>query len=286
MNRQEALDAASELAGTPAERVSALGGAAYLIYLRSGERVVVKSHGEPNAVVAEAASLRWLGEPGAVPVPRVLGSNERWLLTDYVEPGGPHVGAAQSFGLGLARLHATGAPAFGAPPPGGPVDASIGLAPMRNVECGTWTKLYGSHRIEPYLRSAVDAGTYSAADTSIFRRVIDRLDELAGPPEPPARLHGDLWSGNVLWSSNGEAWLIDPAAHGGHRETDLAMLHLFGCPYLDHIIGAYEEEAPLADGWRSRIPLHQLFPLLVHTVLFGGGYASQAVSAARESLAV
>jgi fructosamine-3-kinase len=113
--------------------------------------------------------------------------------------------------------------------------------------------------------------------------VCERIDELAGPPEPPARLHGDLWSGNVLWSGDG-AWLVDPAAHGGHRETDLAMLALFGCPHLSIVLAAYDEAYPLADGWRRRVALHQLFPLLVHTVLFGGGYAEQTIAAARAAL--
>ena len=95
----------------------------------------------------------------------------------------------------------------------------------------------------------------------------------------------------MLWSADGKrssagAWLIDPAAHGGHRETDLAMLALFGCPRLDTVLGAYDETAPLAPGWRDRIPLHQLFPLLVHVVLFGRGYADQAVAAARAALRV
>ena len=95
---------------------------------------------------------------------------------------------------------------------------------------------------------------------------------LAGPPEPPSRIHGDCWSGNVLWSG-GRGWLIDPAAQGGHRETDLAMLALFGAPYLDRILAAYSDVAPLAAGWRDRVPLHQLHPLLVHACLFGSGYA-------------
>jgi fructosamine-3-kinase len=88
----------------------------------------------------------------------------------------------------------------------------------------------------------------------------------------------------VLWSG-GRGWLIDPAAHGGHRETDLAMLALFGAPHLDRIIAAYQEAAPLADGWRGRIPLHQLHPLLVHVCLFGGSYRESALAAARAVLA-
>ncbi len=114
--------------------------------------------------------------------------------------------------------------------------------------------------------------------------VIDKIDELAGPPEPPARIHGDLWSGNVLWSG-GKGWLIDPAAHGGHRETDLAMLALFGAPYRDEILAAYDAVTPLAAGWRARVPLHQLHPLLVHACLFGEPYGAQAGAAARAALA-
>ena len=110
-----------------------------------------------------------------------------------------------------------------------------------------------------------------------------RITSLAGPPEPPSRIHGDCWSGNVLWSG-GRGWLIDPAAQGGHRETDLAMLALFGAPYLDRILAAYAEASPLSDGWRSRVPLHQLHPLLVHVCLFGAGYAAQTRSAARAAL--
>lgn len=121
-----------------------------------------------------------------------------------------------------------------------------------------------------------------SGEAAVIERACARLPELAGPPEPPARLHGDLWNGNVLWSRD-DAWLIDPAAHGGHRETDLAMLHLFGCPHLDRLLAAYEETTPLADGWAERIGLHQLFPLLVHTVLFGRSYAGQAVAAARSA---
>ncbi len=115
--------------------------------------------------------------------------------------------------------------------------------------------------------------------------VIGRIRELAGPPEPPSRVHGDLWAGNVLWPG-GRGALIDPAAHGGHRETDLAMLALFGAPYLDEILRTYDATVPLADGWRSRVPLHQLHPLLVHACLFGADYVPQVTAAARQALLV
>ena len=112
--------------------------------------------------------------------------------------------------------------------------------------------------------------------------MIARLPELSGPPEPPARLHGDLWSGNVFAGADGRPWLIDPAAYGGHREVDLAMLRLFGGP-SPRTVAAYEEVRPLADGHERRVPLWQLFPLLVHAVLFGGGYGASAVQAARRA---
>ncbi|MCD9587245.1 fructosamine kinase family protein, partial [Streptomyces sp. 8ZJF_21] len=208
-----------------------------------------------------------------------------WLVTGQVPVGRPSARAAARLGRDLAALHTVGAPAFGAPPPDGPTDAYIGLAPMRNVPGTDWPHWYAEHRVLPYLRRAVDDGTVGRGEAELVERACERLPELAGPAEPPARLHGDLWNGNVLWGTDGQAWLIDPAAHGGHRETDLAMLHLFGCPHLDRVLEGYQEVAPLAAGWADRVGLHQLFPLLVHTVLFGRGYAGQALTVARTALA-
>jgi fructosamine-3-kinase len=282
--RLNAGEAAARLAGAVVTATRPLAGAAYEIELADGGRLVAKSHDDPNAVRAEAASLAWLAAAGAVRVPGLRGCTDEWLVTDYVASGTTSSAAAAELGRDLAALHAAGAPAFGSPPPGGPEDASIGLAPMRDVACPDWPEFYGAYRIEPYLRAAVDAGGFPSREAKLFREVVGRLEELAGPPEPPARLHGDLWSGNVLWGADGHAWLIDPAAHGGHRETDLAMLRLFGCPHLETVLAAYDEAAPLSAGWRDRVPLHQLFPLLVHTVLFGGGYAGQAAAAARAAL--
>ena len=277
--------AAARITGRAVRDERRLSGALTEVGLDGGQSVVVKHAEEPGAVAAEAAGLRWLADAGTVRVPKVWGYDRTWLISDFVPEGRPTAEAAVRFGRELAALHAAGAPAFGAPPPGGPVDAYIGLAPMQNISGTDWPSWYAQHRVLPYLRAAVDGGTIRAAETAGIERVCERLPELAGPAEPPARLHGDLWNGNVLWGADGHVRLIDPAAHGGHRETDLAMLRLFGCPHLERIVDGYRQQAPLADGWADRIPLHQLFPLLVHAVLFGRGYAEQALAAARAALA-
>ncbi|MER5914004.1 fructosamine kinase family protein [Streptomyces sp. NPDC001982] len=276
--------AASRLTGRPVTDVRPLSGSLAEVTLRGGQLVVVKRADAPRAVAAEVAGLRWLAAAGTVRVPAVHGHDERWLVIDRVPTGRPSPEAAFDFGRSLAALHATGAPAFGVAPPGGPDDAYIGLAPMRNAPGTDWPGWYAEHRVLPYLRRAVDDGIVQPAEASVVERVCERLPELAGPAEPPARLHGDLWNGNVLWGGDGHVRLIDPAAHGGHRETDLAMLRLFGCPHLDAVLASYQETAPLADGWADRVGVHQLFPLLVHAVLFGRGYAEQALDAAGSAL--
>nr|WP_224386819.1 fructosamine kinase family protein [Pseudonocardia sp. ICBG1293] len=251
--------------------------------LDDGTDVVVKdASADPGAARAEAAGLRWIAVPGGPPVPHVLGLDDALLVTGLVPPGRATPAAAERLGRELATLHAAGADGFGTPPPGGPVRAWIGHARMDNRRHdGPWGAWFAADRVLPYLRAARDRGAVDTAGAAVVERVCGRINVLAGPDEPPARLHGDLWSGNVLWAADGATWLVDPAAHGGHRESDLAMLALFGLPYLDVVLAAYDERFPLADGRRERVDLHQLFPLLVHAVLFGGGYGARAVAATR-----
>jgi fructosamine-3-kinase len=265
-------------------------GATVLVETGDGPRAVLKAaHDQPGQVAAEVAGLRWLAESGGVSVPEVLGHDEHWLLLRYLPPARPDGAAGRRFGAALARTHAAGAAAFGAPPPGGPARAWIGRAPMANIAGHDWPRWYVEHRVLPYLRSARDGGGLDAAQADVIETAATALldaPECAGPAVRPARLHGDLWSGNVCWSgSPTRGWVIDPAAHGGHPETDLAMLALFGCPGLDAILSGYQEAGGhRPTGSADRLGLHQLFPLLVHVVLFGAGYAGQAVVAARSVL--
>lgn len=228
----------------------------------------------------EAAGLRWLREAGTVPVPEVIAALPDMLALAWVDTGPATPEAAAAFGRDLAGMHRAGAPAFGAEWTG-----FIGALPQDNTPSeGPWPAWFAERRLLPYLRLSADAGALAAADVALVEQVIAKIDEYGGV-EPPARIHGDLWPGNVLWGADGRAWLVDPAAHGGHRETDLAQLALFGgAPYLSAILDGYQEVWPLADGWQARIPLHQLHLLLVHTALFGSTYRDAVLSAARAVL--
>jgi fructosamine-3-kinase len=227
---------------------------------------------------AEANGLRWLREAGAVPIPEVIADLPELLALEWVDAGSPSPTAAERFGRELAALHRSGADAFGADWPG-----FIGSLPLDNTpSAGPWGPWFGERRLAPYLKISADRGALSAADVALVDRIIQTIDRY-DVREAPARTHGDLWPGNVLWAADGRAWLVDPAAHGGSRETDLAELALFGgAPHLDAILAAYEEVWPLADDWRARVPLHQLHLLLVHTAAFGETYRG-AVHAAAEA---
>ncbi|MEH1012691.1 fructosamine kinase family protein [Micromonospora sp. CPCC 206060] len=229
---------------------------------------------------AEAAGLRWLRAAGAVPVPEVIVELPDLLALEWVEPGEPTPEAAEQFGRDLAALHRAGAPAFGAD-----WNGFISALPQDNTpDPGPWSTWFATHRLTPYLRRSVDNGALTGAVVDLVERVIAGSDGYGGE-EPPARLHGDLWPGNVLWGLAGQVWLVDPAAHGGHRETDLAQLALFGgLPHLDRVLAAYQEVHPLADGWRERVPVHQLHLMLVHTALFGAAWRDVVAATARSAL--
>ncbi len=260
----------------PLAAISKLGGN-YLLRLADGSAIFAKAGSAPG-LEAEAAGLRWLAEAEGLVV-ELLGHKDTFLLTRWCEPVQADPDAARRFGARLARLHRLGAPSFGAPWAG-----FIGPLPMDNSPATDWIAFYGSQRVLPYVTQAVDRGAMTLSQARDVKEALDAAQGLPGLDEAPSRIHGDLWSGNVVWTSRG-ACIVDPAAHGGHRETDLGMLQLFGLPYLEDAIGGYDREYPLMAGWRERVPLHQLHPLAVHAVLFGPSYGHQCAAAARSFLA-
>lgn len=256
-----------------------------------------------SSLMGEAAALRWLGEAesaGGMPVAQVVSASETELVERRVTGGVANAEAAERVGVALAITHAAGAPWWGAPPTGweGAYLINHSATPTVAIEAdapATWGAFFAEWRVMSYARQARKARVLTQEDYALVERVADRL--VAGvydAPQPAllvsagrnvARIHGDLWSGNLLWDADPKnrvgATLIDPMAHGGHAETDLAMLALFRCPHLDRIVAAYDEASPLSDGWRDRVRLHQLAPLLHHCALFGRSYVPETMTIAK-----
>ena len=228
---------------------------------------------------AEARGLAWLREAGA-PVPEVLVALPQMIALEWIDAGEASPAAAERLGRDLAELHRSGAESFGAPWAG-----YIGPLSLDNTAwTGSWGPWFAERRLRPYLRRSADNGALGESDVRAVEQIIETITGYGGS-EPPSRTHGDLWPGNVHWGFDGRAWLIDPAAQGGHRETDLAALALFGgAPHLATIRAAYNEAYPLADGWRDRVPIHQLHLLLVHTAAFGATYRAAVRAAADAAL--
>jgi len=255
---------------------------ALALELADGRTVFAKTNVDAPAgmFTAEAAGLAWLAAAGALRVPAVLAvsaddASPAFLVLEHIDPAARRRDFDDVLGRGLAALHRFGAPAFGHER-----DNFIGRLPQGNapVPAATWPAFFRARRLEPQLRSAADRGLLPPALRRDFDHLFIRLDELCGPPEPPARLHGDLWGGNLLVDESGGPCLIDPAVYGGHREVDLAMMRLFG-GFSARVFAAYHEVFPLAPGHEERISLYQLYPLLVHVNLFGGGYVPSLATA-------
>ena len=274
---------AEELLGTSVVATAPIAGGdiatATKLRLSDGTTAVMKTHphAPPRFFESEAAGLRWLAEAeGGVAVPEVLGVDHECLVLRWVEPVRISVDAAASFGTALAATHRPAPRRTGTP--------TAETATSAGCRCPASPATPGRSSTPPGGCCPTSSWRATGArppppTPPLVESVLGRLADLV-PVEPPARLHGDLWNGNVLWGAEGRAWLIDPAAHGGHRETDLAMLSLFGLPHLARVLEAYDAAAPLAEGWESRQGLHQLFPLLVHACHFGGGYAARAAETA------
>ncbi len=255
----------------------------YRFDLADGRRVFAKTHPDPPAgfFTTEAAGLRWLREPGAVLIPEVVAVSDgssgspAFLALEWIDVGEATDRTEAELGRGLAQLHRATPATFGRED-----RRTTGSRGLPNEPCSTWEEFYATQRLVPLAQIARDAGVLSDHAIDGLERLAapGHLDALGGGDEPPARLHGDLWAGNRLIGHGGHSWLIDPAAHGGHREFDLAMMRLFG-GFGAACFEAYAEAHPLADGWQDRVLLHQIAPLVVHAVKFGGGYVDGAEAA-------
>jgi len=207
----------------------------------------------------------------------VLELGECYLALEWIERGALDGAGEEELGRGLAELHLAGAPWFGDPDGAG--STGFGSLQLPNDPAYSWPQFYAANRLQPLAAIAIERGVISTRCAEAVARICEGIEQLCGPAEAPARLHGDLWGGNVLADRRGRPWLIDPAAYGGHREVDLAMLALFG-GLSDRCLGAYRERSPLAEGWQERVALYQLAPLLVHAALFGSSYGAAAERAA------
>ena len=257
-----------------------------------------------------------LAAGGVLLVPAVVATQGPALALEWLEAVAREPAHEEALGRGLAHLHAAGAPSHGWSPSGrvclGPLEVPAvgredGSREDGSREDGSggdaagadgtgedgagagedaagapegWAETWRRDRLAPLVRRARDVGGLDAGGAAALERLGERAADLLGPAVPPARLHGDLWWGNVLPLADGRAALVDPAAHGGPAEVDLAMLALFG-PLPDRLVAAYQDVSTLPDGWRDRLPLHQVTPLLVHAALFGGSYGARAVDVAR-----
>ena len=271
---------AVELDAGVARATSVRGGdvaASFRLDLDDGRRVFAKTHASPppHHFSTEAVGLAWIRTAPDIGVPEVLAVSDDppFLVLEWIEEGGPVADTESSLGRGLAALHRAGAPSFGRED-----RRPTGSRGLPNDPCGTWAEFYATQRLLPLARLARDGVALRNRAIRDLEGVAGRLLELGGEPEPPARLHGDLWAGNRLVGTGGRNWLIDPAAHGSHREFDLAMMRLFG-GFGPNCFAAYEEHFPLGAGWPDRVGLHQLAPLVVHAIKFGGSYPA-AVDAA------
>lgn len=251
---------------------------AYRVDLVDGVTVFAKTKADAVAgfFTTEAAGLVWLRDAGAVAVPEVLAVSDDppFLVQEWIEPGYPAPTTEEDLGSSLAALHRSGAPHFGRED-----RRTTGSRGLPNEPSSSWADFLAQQRLVPLVELASRDHILPMETIAGIELVAERIERYVGPDEPPSRLHGDLWAGNRLVGREGVSWLIDPAAFGGHREFDIAMMHLFG-GFGHRCFAAYNDAFPLAQGWEQRIPLHQLPPLIVHAIKFGGPY----VAATRDAL--
>ena len=247
---------------------------AYKATVSNGRHYFIKTHPAPppHFFTEEARGLSLLAQTNTVGIPHVIAVVETTelscLILEWVDVGQQTSQTSHTFGRELALLHRSSSEEFG-------LNASnyIGTLEQSNQPTETWHEFYRDYRLAPLLERAHRSGVLPSMLFNQSHRLLNELVDLAGPAEKPSLLHGDLWGGNRLVDRHGKSWLVDPAVYFGHREVDLAMMRLFG-GFNEAVFSAYNETFPLSSGWQERIPLYQLYPMLVHLNLFGGNYLS------------
>lgn len=228
---------------------------------------------------AEEKGLKLLQSNTNLRVPEVYfhgeEGDEAFLVMEHISPGSDGFDFHEQLARGLVSLHRSSSDNFGLDH-----DNYIGSLPQRNGQHKSWHEFFATDRLEPQMKMATDAGYFERADRNRLAQLQEKLEQIV-PEEQPALLHGDLWSGNHMVDDAGQPVLIDPAVYYGHRETDLAMMHLFG-GFSNSVFSHYNDNFPLEEDWRSRIELHNIYPLLVHVNLFGGSYEGQVQSILRK----
>jgi fructosamine-3-kinase len=247
---------------------------AFRVELDSGTVVFLKAHVSPpqDMFFAEADALSVLDKVHGVRVPRVLGHGPKWLALEWIEPGKRDLRAFdEALGHGIALLHKHRTEI------GHRRDNFIGTLPQPNGRCATWVEFFAQRRLLHVARLGEQSGKLPGEIAKNIDWICTRLQAFIGDEEAPSQLHGDLWGGNLMCDASGAPVLVDPAVYGGDREVDLAMMHLFG-GFSPRVFSAYAEAFPLRPGASERMRLYQLYPLLVHACMFGGGYVGQVQS--------
>lgn len=248
-----------------------------------------KQDHRPGRIAAEVSGLRWLKEAessGGARIVEVTNYGADFLEEARLITTSPTPAAAEEFGRALAFTHAAGASHLGAPPPGVQRcwmgDATLKVIPNPPASPQSWGAYYAHYRLAPHATLAPFSPSQRRTLDSFFELLASGSLDHSQPalvrngPHSASRTHGDLWTGNVMWTPDGVV-LIDPAAQGGHGEEDLAALAVFGAPYTQRIWAAYQEVSPLEDGWEERIGLHQLHILMIHAQLFGYSYCDDVM---------
>ncbi|MEO9887568.1 MAG: fructosamine kinase family protein [Balneola sp.] len=246
---------------------------ASIIELSSNDSFFLKWNGSApeHMFKSESKGLKMLFDAKTeLIIPEVILIGKDFLLLSLIESCSANSASDFNFGVQLAKLHRNSSENFGLDH-----DNFIGKLPQRNRTHKSWANFFIQERIEPQIKLGIDSGKFLDSLDNKIEKLASVVEKLF-PDEPPALLHGDLWSGNYMYTTNGIASIYDPAVYYGHREMDLAMTKLFGGFSKDFYEG-YDSEYPLEDGFEERIQLCNLYPILVHANLFGGGYVNQAI---------